>query len=300
MSTQTKTILKSYFETGDKPTQSQFADLIDSMALVTDLPNGIPVNEPIPVDASITVSDIGKLAMLDYDGNIKLYEETQGLEGIKGKWKIKFNTVSSNNVQFNYEERNGQYISVNSNSWVGVATTPEEEAASFLSYIHNSYSYTLTATAGNNTDEVILEQTTAKEMYQMPQLNQSDAQVDAIQSPQVAIPTTPKRVCIGIIKNVDEQNHTALFEDIIVLQKTTAPSVAAILVAAQSKNGAEHAMELAKLIAVPTNGGLVRAITTSEMQDQNFIFNAAQNALYFFIKPHAESDKYYFLKRGLG
>lgn len=30
MSIQTKTTLKSYFETGDKPTQAQFADLIDS------------------------------------------------------------------------------------------------------------------------------------------------------------------------------------------------------------------------------------------------------------------------------
>jgi hypothetical protein len=31
MAVQTKTVLKSYFETGDKPTQAQFADLIDSL-----------------------------------------------------------------------------------------------------------------------------------------------------------------------------------------------------------------------------------------------------------------------------
>lgn len=30
MAVQTKTVLKSYFNTGDKPTESQFADLIDS------------------------------------------------------------------------------------------------------------------------------------------------------------------------------------------------------------------------------------------------------------------------------
>lgn len=36
MSTQTRATLKSYFETGDKPTQQQFADLIDSMALTTE------------------------------------------------------------------------------------------------------------------------------------------------------------------------------------------------------------------------------------------------------------------------
>lgn len=35
MTTQSKTVLKSYFETGDKPTQSQFGDLIDSFADVS-------------------------------------------------------------------------------------------------------------------------------------------------------------------------------------------------------------------------------------------------------------------------
>lgn len=32
MAQQNKTTLKSYFETGDKPTQAQFADLIDSLS----------------------------------------------------------------------------------------------------------------------------------------------------------------------------------------------------------------------------------------------------------------------------
>ncbi len=40
MATQNRTTLKSYFETGDKPTQSQFADLIDSMALVDEVQGG--------------------------------------------------------------------------------------------------------------------------------------------------------------------------------------------------------------------------------------------------------------------
>ena len=31
MTAQTKTVLKSYFETGDRPTEQQFADLIDSI-----------------------------------------------------------------------------------------------------------------------------------------------------------------------------------------------------------------------------------------------------------------------------
>lgn len=296
MSTQTKTTLKTYFETGDKPTQSQFADLIDSMALVTDLTNGIPLNEPIPVDASITVSDIGKLAMLDYDGNIKLYEETQGSAGAKAKFKLTFTAVSGADIPFVLTTNIGE-INTTTTAWNVGVTTPEEEAAAFMSYINTNHNNILVVTQGSSSAEVIVEQATVTEITNGTEL--PNVTSETLVEPQAAAPSVPKRVCIGVIKNVDEQNHTALFEDIIVLQKTTAPSVAEVLVAAQSKNGAEHAMELAKLIAVPTSGGLVRAITTSEMQDQNFIFNAAQNALYFFIKPHADSNKFYCLKRGL-
>lgn len=38
MAIKNRTQLKQYFETGKRPTQSQFADLIDSMALVPELP----------------------------------------------------------------------------------------------------------------------------------------------------------------------------------------------------------------------------------------------------------------------
>jgi len=261
MSTQTKTTLKTYFETGDKPTQSQFADLIDSMALVTDLTNGIPLNEPIPVDASITVSDIGKLAMLDYDGNIKLYQETGG-EGVKMKLKLTFTTLSTPDVVFQLVTTNGQ-IDTTTNAWISGVTTVEEEAVAFMNYINSNHSDVLVITAGASANELIAEQATVAEITSGTEL--SNITSEMLVAPQVASPSVPKRVCIGVIKNVDEQNHTALFEDIIVLQKTIAPSVAEVLVAAQSRNGAEHAMELAKLIAVPTNGGLVRAITTSEM-----------------------------------
>lgn len=47
MSAQTKEILKSYFETGDKPTQAQFADLIDSC-----------FNLPELVKRTVTVTNI--------------------------------------------------------------------------------------------------------------------------------------------------------------------------------------------------------------------------------------------------
>lgn len=51
MSAQTKEILKSYFETGDKPTQAQFADLIDSC-----------FNLPELVKRTATVSEISNTA----------------------------------------------------------------------------------------------------------------------------------------------------------------------------------------------------------------------------------------------
>lgn len=50
MPRQTKTILKSYFETGDRPTQRQFEDLIDSMVSDGFAFMGIAVLTPTPTD----------------------------------------------------------------------------------------------------------------------------------------------------------------------------------------------------------------------------------------------------------
>lgn len=47
MTAQNRATLKSYFETGDKPTQSQFADLIDSFFLVSgDAFDNVTINNP--------------------------------------------------------------------------------------------------------------------------------------------------------------------------------------------------------------------------------------------------------------
>ena len=48
MSEVTRTVLKSYFETGDVPTQAQFIDLIDSV------PNIVDDNIPIGADPAVT------------------------------------------------------------------------------------------------------------------------------------------------------------------------------------------------------------------------------------------------------
>ena len=253
----------------------------------------------IPVDASITAQDTGKLAMLDYDGNIKLYAETPAVTGTKGKWLIQFNQLSAPEVNFNYSLRNSGGIWATANNWLGTATMADEEAANFLAYINNSYGYMLTASAGAYTNEVQLEQVQAKELNQLPSFNSGTISVSTLQNPQPDIPAMPKRVCVGILKNVDESAHTAVLEDVVVLQAESAPDIVQSLSQAATKTGTEHAFTLAQLIAVPTAGGKVRAITQNEMQNEMFAFSCAQNALYFFIKPHTESNKYYCLKRGL-
>lgn len=74
MAIKSKEILKSYFETGDKPTESQFRDLIDSLAHVS---NTSSVNSNVirfPKDNTITEESIGRLAMstLNMQSNIVL------------------------------------------------------------------------------------------------------------------------------------------------------------------------------------------------------------------------------------
>ena len=89
MPRQTKTILKSYFETGDRPTQRQFEDLIDSMVSDGFAFMGIAVLTPTPTDpgtpdqkmvyiavepgtytnfGNLVVAD-GEVALLKYDSS---------------------------------------------------------------------------------------------------------------------------------------------------------------------------------------------------------------------------------------
>ena len=58
MSEQTRTVLKTYFETGDKPTQAQFGDLIDSAVNNVDdkLYLTYPTIDTLTDGASITVN----------------------------------------------------------------------------------------------------------------------------------------------------------------------------------------------------------------------------------------------------
>ncbi|MDB5226198.1 MAG: hypothetical protein JWN78_391 [Bacteroidota bacterium] len=102
MPTKDKATLKSYFETGDKPTQSQFADLIDSMSLTTDISNG-RTTFPYLKHSSVTEEDIGKIMMVNIDFLVedptspdqvevraKVCNTVPGAPGIKGRYSLKF------------------------------------------------------------------------------------------------------------------------------------------------------------------------------------------------------------------
>ncbi len=78
MAIKTKEILKSYFETGDKPTESQFADLIDSLA--HESTNVMRYTK----DETISEESVGRLAMtrITSSGNEIIFNAYQGLIGV--------------------------------------------------------------------------------------------------------------------------------------------------------------------------------------------------------------------------
>lgn len=297
MAIQTRSILKSYFETGDKPTQQQFTNLIDSMALVTEAA-GIGF-EPIPVATSMTAADVGKLAMLDHDGIIKVYQKTPAVTGIKGKWQVKFLSVSQPYSSFIYADASGK-MNILADTWNSGAATPDDEAAAFLGYINTTFNTILTATAGTNPDEVLIEQVTANLIDQVPLTNTSAFVITTATEPRPGISSNAKRICMGVIKSVNETDHTAIFEDVIVLPIVNAPDVLSVLGNLESTYMPVMLYYLIQLVAIPTDDGKVRAITIPEIESGTFGLNSLYNLLYIYIKPHADPDKYYFLKRGFG
>jgi hypothetical protein len=94
MALQDKTTLKSYFETGDKPTQAQFEDLIDSLAHVNEAGGG--VNIWMDCENSITAADKNKAVMMQTNGKLALYQSTLPTPGQLGVWEVTFNQVVAN------------------------------------------------------------------------------------------------------------------------------------------------------------------------------------------------------------
>lgn len=63
MSQQSRAVLKTYFETGDIPTQAQFAELIDSLFNMVD--DGVPAKYGFDTYAEVVVSSADILALGD-------------------------------------------------------------------------------------------------------------------------------------------------------------------------------------------------------------------------------------------
>jgi hypothetical protein len=64
MAIQSKVTLKSYFETGDIPTQEQYVDLIDSFMMMNALPDSTGVLSPNGTKKLI-VNDDGTTSVID-------------------------------------------------------------------------------------------------------------------------------------------------------------------------------------------------------------------------------------------
>lgn len=77
MAEQTRTVLKSYFETGDYPTQTNFSDLIDSVYNKTD--DVIDAHPPIPAP-----EDIGKVPVANDNGTVAW----NTLAGVNGTYTL--------------------------------------------------------------------------------------------------------------------------------------------------------------------------------------------------------------------
>ena len=297
MAIQSKTVLKTYFQAGDKPTQQQFSHLIDSLAHVSDVN---PFQEPVPVHTSVTIADVGKLAMLDYDGQIKVYQESPSFVGTKGKWKLTFNALSLEYTLFKYIDAKNT-MNFGAYNWLNGAATTSEEALNFKNFILSSHADKLTATMGATDNEVLLEQVTAFAVDNEPYFDYSSIEVTEIIAPIPNVSQASKRICVGIIKSVNETAHTALFDDILVMQAESAPDIAAILSGLEDAIFTQHLFQLVRLVGVPASGGKLKPINENVINDDpSWIFNNLHNLMYFFIKPHATSGKYYILKRGLG
>ena len=88
MSVQTKTTLKSYFNTGDKPTEAQFADLIDSCYSLFEYGNELCTNLPSALKYSYPTSS-NKTSGLFYIKDLP--------EKVVTQWVVAINIQSGNN-----------------------------------------------------------------------------------------------------------------------------------------------------------------------------------------------------------
>lgn len=304
MAIKNKSTLKTYFQAGKRPTQQNFSDLIDSFAHLTDTSSYASYIEPIPIDPSITTADIGKLAMLDYDGNVKIYQEDAERSGTLGQWKLTFLSLSESWIKFYYNDL-GREVDIFSPSWTNSATTPEEEATNFMNHINYNHDYALSAASGANANEVILTQANPFFMEDENDIvfSGTNITIEELQEPIAYLPLRPKRLCLGLIKHVDVVNNLGYFDNIYVVEAENAPDILSVLGELEVQHFQFQLLALLKLVAMPASNGKVRGFdfdSIFDFGDPSYAISAVHNAMYIFLKPHNTPGKYYIMKRLLG
>jgi hypothetical protein len=91
MSIQDKPTIKAYFETGDKPTQAQFAHLIDSAVGKLKVP--LAFANPLVTDLTT-----GYLFTVTVTGNMKIENPTGAIDGNSYTWWVKQDGVGGHAI----------------------------------------------------------------------------------------------------------------------------------------------------------------------------------------------------------
>lgn len=122
MAERTIEYLKSKFETGDKPSQQDFIDLIDTL---NKSQTKLFIEKPIA--SSINTESLYRLCRLDDDGKIVVWQPLPNEPGSGGVWEINFNDLTEKSIPYKSSVILNQYLN-----------TPEDGDTFTLSYTATS------------------------------------------------------------------------------------------------------------------------------------------------------------------
>lgn len=130
MTVVSKTTLKTYFETGDKPTQSQFEDLIDSLAgLDTSSLASTTQAGPVRIATSAEVVEASAVNLAISPGTLNAREATTAQRGlIEIATTAEVNTGTSEVLALTTSNINGRIATTARAGLIEIATTAETQA----------------------------------------------------------------------------------------------------------------------------------------------------------------------------
>lgn len=262
MAIQNKTTLKSYFETGDVPTEQQFADLIDSMEISTDV--------WISCANTITNTDKNKAVTIGIDGKLVLYSRSAAVPEQKGKWELTLSQITQpadqgDTTRFVYDS-DDEYQQFDNDRWKdkdssNQPTDADAELQLIASYINNSYSNILTASVSNSVLTITeVEAHAATLSIQQDPINAIS--ITEIDESILELPERSDKPFIGLIKEVDETNHKCtLFKNgIVEAIAATNIDISSVLPDMANLQSFEDYMYWLSYAVIPVDGGKVRLI----------------------------------------